>query len=183
MILKPASLARRIAGRVYRRDSAVAGQGQAQSLAQAVHGIGGEHAGAGAAAGTGALRELFELVFADFPALHRPDALKDRDQIHRLALKAPGQHGPAGNQDGGDVEAQGRHEHAGDNLVAVGHQDQAVHGMGRGHDLDGVGDDLPGGQGIFHAGVVHGQAVADADDPELQGGAAIASAPRPWPPG
>ena len=49
--------------------------------------------------------------------------------------------------------------------------------MGRGHDLDGVGDDLPGGQGIFHAGVVHGQAVADADDPELQGGAAIQTHP------
>ncbi len=30
-------------------------------------------------------------------------------------------------------------------------------------------DEFPGGQGIFHALVVHGQAVADADDPELQG--------------
>ena len=38
--------------------------------------------------------------------------------------------------------------------------------------LNGVGDELPGGQGIFHALVVHGQTVADADDPELQGGAA-----------
>ena len=76
------------AGRVHRRDGAVAGQGQPQGLAQAVHGIGGEHAGAGAAAGAGALRELFELVFADLAALHRPHPLKDRDQVHRLALKA-----------------------------------------------------------------------------------------------
>ena len=106
-----------------------------------------------------------------FPAFTAPTPFKDRDQVNRLALEAAGQHGSAGNQDGGDVEAQGRHEHAGDDLVAVGHQDEAVHGMGRGHDLDGVGDELPGGQGIFHAGVVHGQAVADADDPELQGGA------------
>ncbi len=114
---------------------------------------------------------------AILPALTAPTPSKTVIRSTGLALKAAGQHGPAGNQDGGDVEAQGRHEHAGDDLVAVGHQDEAVHGMGRGHDLDGVGDELPGRQGIFHAGVVHGQAVADADDAELQGGAAIEAHP------
>ena len=160
------------AGGVHRRDGAVAGQGQPQGFAQAVHGVGGEHAGAGAAAGAGAFSQFLELIFADLAGLDRAHAFKDRDQVHLLALEAAGQHGAAGDQDGRDVEAQGRHEHARDDLVAVGHQDQAVHRMGRGHDFDGVGDDLPGGQGIFHALMMHGQAVADADDPELQGGAA-----------
>ena len=165
------------AGGVDRGDGAVAGQGEAQGFAQAVHGIGGEHAGAGAAAGAGALGEVLELGFGDLAGLDRADALEDGDQVDRAAFEAAGQHGAAGDQDGGDVEAQGGHEHAGDDLVAVGHQDEAVHGMGRGHDLDGVGDELPGRQGIFHAGVVHGQAVADADDPELEGGAAIEAHP------
>ena len=178
MILKPASLARRVAGGVHRRDGAVAGQGQAQGFAQAVHGVGGEHAGAGAAAGAGALGQFLEVVFADFAGLDRAHAFKDGDQVHLLASEAAGQHGAAADQDGRDIEPQGRHEHARDDLVAVGHQDQAVHGVGHGHDLDGVGDELPGGQGIFHALVVHGQAVADADDPELQGGAAGQAHPR-----
>ena len=116
------------AGRVHRGDGAVAGQGQAQGFGQAVHGIGGEHAGAGAAAGAGAFGQLLQVVFADLAGLDRAHAFKDRDQVHFLAPEAAGQHGAAADQDGRDIEPQGRHEHAGDDLVAVGHQDQAVEG-------------------------------------------------------
>ena len=106
------------------------------------------------------------------PAFTAPTPSKTVIRSTSLPLIAAGQHGAAADEDGRDVEPQGRHEHARDDLVAVGHQDQAVKRVGHGHDLDGVGDELPGGQGIFHALVVHGHAVADADDPELQGGAA-----------
>ena len=35
--------------------------------------------------------------------------------------------------------------------------------MSHGHDFDGIRDQLPAGQGILHALMVHGDPVADAD--------------------
>ena len=76
------------AGGVHRRDGAVTGQGQAQGFAQAVHGVGGEHAGARPAAGAGALGQFLEVVFADFPGLDRAHAFKDGDEVHLLASES-----------------------------------------------------------------------------------------------
>jgi hypothetical protein len=44
--------------------------------------------------------------------------------------------------------------------------------MGGGHHFNGVGDQFPAAQRVFHADVIHGDAVADADDTELHRGAA-----------
>ena len=44
--------------------------------------------------------------------------------------------------------------------------------MGDGHGLGGVGDQIPGDQGVFHADVTHGDAVAHGDGGELHRGAA-----------
>ena len=44
------------------QDGAVAGQREAEGFAQAVHGVGGEHAGAGAAAGTAGVLEVPQLL-------------------------------------------------------------------------------------------------------------------------
>ncbi len=156
-------------GGVDGRDGAVPGEGQTDGFTQAVHGVGGEHAGAGTAPGTGALGQFGQLRFAHPPGFHRAHALEHRNQVNLAVLVTAGQHGAAADEDGGDVEAQRRHEHTGHDLVAVGHQHQPVEGVGHGHDFDGITDELPGGQGVFHPLVVHGQAVADADDPEFQG--------------
>ena len=43
--------------------------------------------------------------------------------------------------------------------------------MGQGHGLGGVGDEIPGDQGVFHADVAHGDAVAHGDGREHDGGA------------
>ena len=51
----------------------------------------------------------------------------------------------------------------GDDLVAVGDQHKAVKAVGGGQGLHGVGDQLPGGQGVVHAPVAHDDAVAHAD--------------------
>ena len=72
----------------------------------------------------------------------------------------------------GMFEAHRRHEHAGDDLVAARHQHERVEGVAHGHGLDAVGDQLAAGQRVEHALVVHGDAVADADDAELEGRAA-----------
>ena len=78
-----------------------------------------------------------------------------------------GLHRAAGDEDGGDVEAQGGHQHAGGDLVAVGDADQRVRAVGFDHVLDGVRDQLAGGQGVQHAAVAHGDAVVDRDGVEL----------------
>ena len=106
------------------------------------------------------------------PRLDGAHALEDGDEIDRLAAELSGEHGPAADEDGGDVEPQGRHEHARDDLVAVGDEDEGVEGVGHGHDLDGVGDELAARQGVLHALVAHGDAVADADGGKLHGRAA-----------
>ena len=80
-------------------------------------------------------------------------------------------HRSAGAEDGGDVQPGGGHEQAGDVLVAVGDHYQAVELVGQGHGLGGVGDQLPGDQGVFHAHVAHGDAVADGNGGEFDGGA------------
>ena len=73
---------------------------------------------------------------------------------------------------GRHVEPHRGHEHAGHDLVAARHEDERVEGVGDGHGLDGVGDELAAGQRVEHAAVVHREAVADAHDAELHGHAA-----------
>ena len=54
---------------VDRRDGAVAGQGNANGLAQAVHAVGGVHAGAAAAAGAAVAGAVFQLLVGDHTGL------------------------------------------------------------------------------------------------------------------
>ncbi len=151
-----------------RGDGGVTGQGQSQALGQAAHGVGGEEAGARAARGTGGLFEFAEFVRAHLAAEEGAHPLE-----HVLVLDPPapvvaGQHRPSRDHHRGQVEAGRGHHHAGHHLVAVGDQHQSVEGVSLGHDLHRVGDDLAADQRVVHALVVHGQAVADADDVELK---------------
>ncbi len=77
------------------------------------------------------------------PELVRRHALEDGDQVDGLARRRPaGLHRPAADEDRRDVAAHRGHQHAGDDLVAVGDADHAVEAVGLDHRLDGVGDDL-----------------------------------------
>ncbi len=98
------------------------------------------------------------------------------DQVERLRLAGEhdlaGLHRPAGDEDGRDVEAQRRHQHAGRDLVAIGDADHRVGAVGVDHVFDAVGDQLARRQRIEHAVMAHGDAVIDGDGVELLGDAA-----------
>ena len=87
-------------------------------------------------------------------------------------LGLAGFHRPAGDEHRRDVEAQGGHQHAGGDLVAVGNAHQRVGAMRVDHVLDRVGDDLAAGQRVQHAVVAHRDTVVHGDGVELLGYAA-----------
>ena len=99
------------------------------------------------------------------------DGFEDGSQVDGLAGGGifAGFHGAAGDEDGRDVHARGGHEHAGNDLVAVGDADDAIEAVGAEHGFDAVGDEFAAGEGVFHAGVAHGDAVIDSDGVEFKG--------------
>jgi hypothetical protein len=126
------------------------------------------------------------LLGGDAAGLVGADALEDGDEVALfgggaqvrgqvaggIGLCDAGGHRSARDEDGGDVDAQGAHEHAGDDLVAIRDADHAVEAVGAQDGLDAVGDELARRQGELHAGVAHGDAVIDADGVEHEGDAA-----------
>ena len=147
---------------------AVAGQGKTERFGEAVHRVGGEHAGTGAAGRTGRPLDHLNLGVADalvgrgnhgVDQVDRPDLAGDVD----LA----GFHRTARDEHRGDVEAHRRHQHARRDLVAVGDADHGVGAMRVDHVFDAVGDQLARGQAVEHAVMAHGDAVIDRDGVEL----------------
>ena len=153
-------------------NGAVARQADADGLAQAVHAVGGIHAGAAAAAGTAVLGTLLQLFLGDHPGLVGAHGLKHFGEADLLAIIGASQHGAAGADHGGHVHPHGGHDHTGNDLVAVGHQHHAVELVGHEHGLHAVADQLPAGQGVLHAHMAHGDAVAHADSGDHEGRAA-----------
>ena len=163
-------LEQRLAGGVRGQRGAVAGQRQADRLGQAVHRVGGEHAGAGAAGRAGGALDGAELLVGDRVVGggdHRVDQVQLRvhDAVDRDGLA--GLHRAAGDEHGRDVQAQRGQQHARRDLVAVGDADQRVRAVRVDHVLHRVGDQLPAGQRVEHAAVAHGDAVVDRDRVEL----------------
>ncbi len=149
---------------------AVAGQRQAERFGQAVHGVGGEHAGARTAGRTGRALDDLDVLVGDL-VVGRGDHGVDEVERMRLAVQddLAGFHRAAGDEDRRDVEAQRRHQHAGGDLVAVGDADHGVGAVGVDHVFDAVGDQFARRQRIEHAVMAHGDAVVDGDGVELLG--------------
>ena len=80
----------------------------------------------------------------------------------------PGEHGPAGNEHGGDIQTRRGDEHAGDDLVAAGDENHRIELVALDGALDGICDDLARDQTVVHTLMVHGDAVAYADGVDLQ---------------
>ena len=160
-------------GRAVSGGGAVAGQGHAHGFRQTVHGIGGEHARAGTAAGAGVFFQLGQRFFAHVPTAHAAHAFKHGDQVG-LALGAvkAGHHGAAAHQHGRNVQAHHGHEHTGHALVAVRNEHQRVKGMRAGHDFNGIRNDFTRRQRKTHTFMIHGQPVAHGNGGKFQRSAA-----------
>ena len=149
---------------------AVARQCKTDGFGQAVHGVRGEHAGAGSAGGTHGFLVGEQVLFGDVVV---GGGVHHVDQVGVLLDAAVGQHRgagfhrAAGHENRRDVHTQGGHEHARGDLVAVRNADQGVGAMGIAGVFHGVGDDVAGRQRIQHAGVPHGDAVVHCDGVEL----------------
>ena len=160
------------AGGPHGGDGAVAPQPHADGLGEAVHGVGGVHAGAGAAGGAGVVFILLQAGLVQLAGVVGAHRLEHVAQTGTAAvIHSARHHGTAGDEDGGDVHPSSRHEQAGHVLVAVGDHHQTVKLVGHSHGLGGVGDQVPGDQGVLHAHMSHGDAVAHGDGGELHRGA------------
>ena len=159
-------LGQTLTGRVDGRDGPVAGKGDAHRLAQAVHAVCGVHAGTGTTGGTAVVLPQADALLVQRAGRITAHRLEHRRQAHAFLVATghmAGQHRTTTDKDAGQVQPQGRHQHAGDDLVAVGNEDQCVKGVGCRLDLDRVGNQLTASQGIFHAGMAHGDSIADTD--------------------
>ena len=155
--------------RVDRGDGAVARQPDADRLDEAVHRVGGEQPCARAARRAGVIFEHEQVLLGHRARSHLADRREHRVEVDRLALgSAASEHRPAADDHRRQVESCRRHEHPGNDLVAVGDHDHRVERVGANGDLDRVGDDLATRERVAHAGVVHRDAVAHADGRHLE---------------
>ena len=108
-------------GGINGRNGTVAPEGHTDGLRQAVHGVGGVHAGAGAAGGAGVLLILLQAGVVQLAGIVGAHRLEHMAQAGTAAIvQGACQHGAAGNKDGRNVDAGGSHQQAGHVLVTVG---------------------------------------------------------------
>ena len=146
-------------------------QGQANRLADAGHGVGGELTAAGAMSRAGDLFErdqLGERAIAGSELTHR---LEHVDHGHVIATVGAGQDRAAIDEDRGHVEPQHRHHHAGQALVAAREAHKRVITMASDRYFNRIRNDLAADQRRFHALMAHRDAVGDGDGIEPARGA------------
>ena len=157
------------------QNGAIAWQGQADGLGQAVHRIRGEHAGAGTTGRADGLLIGEQILFVQIVVgggIHHVDQIGVLLHGSVGKYRGAGLHRTAGDEDGRDVQTQSGHQHARHDLVTVRDADQGV-GTVRVHLIfHGVGDDVTARQGVQHAGVSHGDAVVNGHRVELTRNAA-----------
>ena len=124
------------------RGRAVARQRHADRLGQAVHRVCGVHACARAAARAGIALSFVERRLVHHAGLVRADRLEGLGQRYLLTAEMACEHRAAGNQNGRDVQASRRHQHAGNDLVAVRDEHQTVELMRLCQRLNAVRDQL-----------------------------------------
>ena len=161
---------------VHGGNGAVAGKRDAERLAQAVHGVRGEHSRATSAGRARGVLVVLQLILAHRAGSNLARTVEERVQVGRRAARAArlvaGKHRAAGDEHSGDVHAKGAQNHARDDLVTVGNAHDAVERVALDRALQAVGDDLARHERVVHACMVHGDAVAHADSGHLERDAA-----------
>ena len=154
---------------VHGGDGAVPAKPHSECLGETVHGVCRVHTRARTAGGAGFALVLIELFVGDPTRVVRTDRLKHGGKAGFLAFHSACKHGTAADEHGGNIHARRRHEKPGHVLVAVGHHDEPVKAVGQDHGLGGVGDQITGNEGVFHARVTHGDAVANGNGGKYNG--------------
>ena len=122
------------------RDGTVARKCHAQYLTERVHGVRGEHTGAGTAGRTAGILDVEDTLLVHEAGLERTNCLKRGVQVTLMKR----QHWPARYENGRQIQTAGCEEHARHDLIAVRDEDEGVEGVAARHALDGVGDQLAG---------------------------------------
>ena len=125
---------------------------------------------AGPRADIGHLLHFGQVPGAHLSSFHPSFRLDQVGVADPPSAETTGVHGPAGEDQRGEVQTPGGHEHPRRHLIAIGNEDHGIQAVGGDHQFDGVGDQLPADHGHFHARVARGDAVADGDGGKFQGG-------------
>ena len=149
-----------------RRHHIAVGQRQADRLANAGHGVGGELAATGAVARAGDLFQCDQVVEWAIARRVLSDCLEHVDHGHVAVVMTAGQDRAAIDEDRGHVQAKHRHHHAGQRLVASRKADQRVIAMAAYRQFDRIGDHLAADQRGLHPLMAHGDTVGDGDGVE-----------------
>ena len=146
------------------QDGTVAGERQADTLGEVVHGVGGEHTATATASGACTVFHLCQFLVADslVSTLHHGG-----NKVEVLALVLASLHGTTAHEHRGDVQTHGSHQHAGGYLVAIGDTDHGISLVGIAHVLHAVCYNVAAGQRIEHAIVTHCYTIVDGNGVEL----------------
>ena len=150
---------------VGRDDGAVAREAKAEGFGKGVHGVCGEHAGAGTASGAGVRFDGGHFFVADGAVGGIDHGVNQVEGAVLAVLRGhvASFHRAARDEDCRNVEAHGGHEHTRSHLVAVGDAHEGVGAVGVSHVFGGVCNQVAAGQAIEHAVVAHGDTVIDRD--------------------
>ncbi|GFI29358.1 hypothetical protein IMSAGC013_00744 [Lachnospiraceae bacterium] len=149
--------------RINGRNGSVSLQSHAQGFCQAVHGIGGIHAGAGTAGGTCLLLKFTYVLFCHSSCRIRAHCLKHGRKTGLFPFHTACQHGPAGYEHRRHIDSCRRHQKPRHILITIRHHHQSVKLMSQRHTFRGIRNQITGNQGIFHAGMPHGNSVTNCN--------------------
>ena len=146
-------------------DGAVAREAEAEGFGKGVHGVCGEHAGAGTASGAGVRFDGGHFFVADGAVGGIDHGVNQVEGAVLAVLRGhvASFHRAAAHEDCRNVEAHGGHEHTRSHLVAVGDANEGVGAVGVSHVFGGVRNQVAGGKAVEHAVVAHGDTVIDRD--------------------
>ncbi len=129
-------------GGVFGGDAGREGERHADGFHSDSHGVGGEHAAAGAGSGTGIAVDGFTFFVGNLSRDVLSVGFVGGADVKWFAVEAAGFDGAAVDEERGSVESASGDEAAGHIFVAAGEHDESIVVESRGLRFEGVGDDV-----------------------------------------
>ena len=145
------------------RNGTVALESHAEYFGQAVHGVCGIHTGAGTTGRTCFIFKFFDIFQCEFTSRVGTNCFKHAGKAGFLPLDMASQHRAAADKYGRYVDSGSCHQQARNVLVAVWNHNQCIEMMRQCHTFGGIGNQVSGYEGVFHADMSHCNAVADCN--------------------